>query len=201
MRSTGLLRRLALVAVVAASTAGCAVAYKTDLLRKDVLTDAQQAIAEMKLDHGDMTIAGSADRADTTYAPGQPITLSVKTSKNAYVAILRVTANGDTTIVFPNRERRNAAVRAGTALTVPGPGDNVKIAADKPGVMLFEFIASTAGDAWPFTRPPDSGSDFADLGGTTRNITKDLLAGLKIGAGSDIAASHLTVRIAGRGLF
>jgi len=198
----GPLRRLLLAAAIAAGAAGCTVAQKTDLplLRKDVLTDAQQVVADAKLDHGDMTIVGSVDRSDTTYDPGQPITLSVKTSKKAYVTILRVTANGETTIVFPNRGHRNAAVPANTVLTVPAPDDAVKIAADKPGIVLFEFIASNAGDAWPFARAPDDGSDFADLGGTTRNIVKDLLNGLKVGA-HDTAASHLTVRVTGRSLF
>jgi uncharacterized protein DUF4384 len=198
----GPLRRLLLAAAIAASATGCAVAQKTDLplLRRDVPTDAQQVVADAKIDHGDMTITGSVDRPDTTYDPGQPITLSVKTSKKAYVTILRVTASGETTIVFPNRGRRNAAVPAKTVLTVPAPDDTVKIAADKPGIVLFEFIASDAGDAWPFTRPPDDGSDFADLGGTTRAIVKDLLNGLKVGA-HDTAASHLTVRITGRSLF
>ncbi len=194
-------RRLLLAAAVAASAGGCAVAYKTDLLRKDVLTDAQQVIADTKVNHGEMTIVGSVDRADTTYDPGQPITLSVKTSKDAYVAILRVLADGDTTIVFPNRGRRKAAVPADTVLRVPAPDDAVRIAAGKPGVELYEFIASTTGDAWPFTRAPDNGSDFADLGITTRNIAKDLLGGLKIGPGHDTAASYLTVRVTGRGLF
>ena len=200
MPPADLLPRLLLAAAVAASAAGCDVAHRTDLLRKDTLTDAQQVVADARLDHGDMTIGGSVDRPDTTYDPGQPITLSVKTSKKAYVAILRVTANGDTTIVFPNRGRRNAAVPANTVLTVPAPDDAVKIAADKPGIVLFEFIASNAGDAWPFNRAPDDGSDFADLGGTTRAIVKDLQDGLKIGT-HDTAASHLTVRITGRSLF
>lgn len=202
MLGMGLLgRNTLLAAALAASTSGCAVAYKTDILRKDELTDAQQVIADAAINHGEMTIVTAADRRDTTYDPGQPITLSVRISKKAYVAILRVTANGDTTIVFPNRGRRNAAVPANTVLTVPAPDDAVKITADKPGVVLFEFVASTTGDAWPFTHPPDDGSDFADLGGSTRNIAKGLVDGLKIGAGRDTAASYLTVRISGRSLF
>lgn len=197
----GLSRRLLLAAAIAVSAAGCTVAYKTDVLRKDVLTDAQQVVADTKINHGDMTIEASVDRADTTYDPGQPIVLSVKTSKNAYVAILRVTANGDTTIVFPNRGRRNAAISANAALTVPGPDDAVKIVAGKPGIELYEFVASTTGDAWPFKRPPDDGSDFADLGTTTRNIAKELVDALKIGPTHDTAARYLTIRVTGRGLF
>lgn len=194
-------RRLLVAAALAVCTAACTAAYKTDVLRKDMLTDAQQVIADMKINHGDMTIDGSVDRADTTYDPGQPITLSVKTSKDAHIAILRVLANGETTIVFPNRAHRSAAIPANTVLTVPGPSDPVKIAAGKPGIELYEFIASTAGDAWLFTRPPDNGSDFADLGVTTHNIAKDLIAALKIGTGHDMAATYLSVRVNGRGLF
>jgi len=196
MRST--CRVLGAVALAAAA-AGCAVAARIGMVRKDVLSDAQQVVADAQFNHGDMTIQAAVDRADTTYSPGQPIALSVKTSKNAYVAILRVLASGETTIVFPNRDRRDAAIAADTALTVPGPRDVVKIAADKPGVVLFEFIASTTtvNNAWVFTRAPDKGSDFADLGVTTRNIVKDLLGALKIGPGHDTAATYLTIRIAG----
>lgn len=194
-------RRLLVAAALAVCTAACTAAYKTDVLRKDMLTDAQQVIADMKINHGDMTIETAVDRADTTYDPGQPVVVSVKTSKDAYVAILRVLANGDTTIVFPNRARRNAAVAANRVLTVPAPGDSVKIAAGKPGIELYLFIASTSNDAWPFTRAPDDGSDFADLGGSTRNIAKDLLAALKVGPSHDTAARYLTVRVSGRGLF
>jgi hypothetical protein len=193
-------RRLMLVAAVAATAAGCDVANRTDIMRKDVLTDAQQAIADARLSGGDLTIEGSVDRADASYDPGQPITLTVKTSKDAYVAILRVLANGDTAIVFPNRGQRDAAIKANTPLTIPNPHDAVKIIADKPGVVLFEFITSTSGRSWLFTRAPDDGSDFADLGITTRNIAKDLVSTLKVGGGAPTAATHLTVRINGGGL-
>ena len=190
-----------IVAALAAGTGGCGVAPKTDLLRSDVLTDAQQVIADAKFNHGDMTIEASVDRADTTYNPGQPIVFSVKTSKNAYLAILRVRADGGTTIVFPNRGRRNAAISANSVLTVPAPGDAVTIVAGGPGIELIEFIASASKDAWPFTRAPDNGSDFADLGISTRNIAKDLLGALRAGAPHDIAARYLTIRVTGRSLF
>jgi hypothetical protein len=195
------IRRLLLAAAVAVTASGCATAYRTDVLRKDVRTDAQNAIADTKFDHGDLTVQGSVDRQDTTYDPGQPITLSVTTSKNAYVAILRVFENGDTAIVFPNRANPSAAIAANTVLTVPGPRDAVKITADKPGIVMFEFIASTAGTSWVFTKKPEAGADFVELGVTTRNIATDLRSSLKVGGGPDTAAVHQTVRITGRSLF
>ena len=194
-------RRLLLVFALALVAAGCEVAHKTDLMRNDDLTDAQQVIAAARLNGGDLSIEGTVDRPDTTYDPGQPITLSVRTSKDAYVAILRVLPSGDTTIVFPNRARRDAKITANTMLTVPAPGAQVKIAADKPGIVLFQFIASTTGTSWLFKRAPDDGSDFADLGGTTRDIAKDLVSTLKVGGPASTAAMHLTVRISGRSLF
>lgn len=190
-----------LAALVALSAAGCTLAYKTDILRKDVLTDAQEAIANAKLSQGAMTITASVDRADTTYDLGQPITLTVSASKDAFIAILRVLPNGDTAIVFPNRAQRIAYTPAGTKVVVPGPDDAVKIAADKPGVVLFEVIASTIGHSWLFSRAPDEGSDFADLGVSSRNIANDVITNVKAGVTHDIAATPLTVRIAGRGLF
>jgi hypothetical protein len=193
--------RLLVAAAVVATAAACGTVYRTDILRTDVLSDAQEVIADVKLDHGDLTITGSVDRSDATYDPGQPITLSVQTNKDAYVAILRVLPSGDTTIIFPNRAQSNAAITANKALVVPGPHDTIKIAADKPGIILFQFIASTVGTSWLFKRAPDKDSDFADLGVTTRAIAKDLVSTLKVGGGPETAATHLTVRITGRGLF
>jgi hypothetical protein len=195
------LRRVLVAVAIAAAVAGCASAQRTDLLRKDVRTDAQNAIADTRFDHGDLTISVSTDRPDTTYDPGQPITLKVETNKDAYVAILRVLENGDTAIVFPNKAQRDTAVKAHTALLVPGPGSPVKIAADKPSIVMFEVLASTSGNSWLFKRAPDEGSDFADLGVSSRNIAKDLVSTLKVGGSAETAGVHMTVRITGRGLF
>ena len=195
-----LLGRL-LIAAVAGCVAGCAAAQRTDLMRNDVLTDAQRAIADAKFNQGDMTIRAAVDHPDTTYDPGQPITLSVTASKDTFVAVLRVLPNGDTAIVFPNRAQRIAWATANTTLTVPRADDAVKITADKPGIVLFEVIASTYGQDWLFTRAPDEGKDFADLGVTSRQIAKDLTGTLKFGTTHDVAATYLTVRINGRGLF
>jgi hypothetical protein len=187
--------------VLAATLAACSAAYRTDLFRVDELTDAQEAVAYTRFNSGDMSVAGSVDRKDTTYEPGQPITLSVKTNIDGYVAVLRVLANGDTAIVFPNRAHPSAAIKANTPLTIPAAGEAVKIAGEKPGVVLFEFVAAANGNSWVFKRAPDAGSDFAYLGATTHQIAKDLATNLKPGPGHDTAAVYLTVKIAGRGLW
>jgi len=190
--------RLALVFVLAAATTGCDFAARTGIVRDDmlVLTDAQKVIADTKINHGDMTIRASVDRADTTYGAGQPMVLSVSTSKNAHVAILRVLPNGSTTLLFPDKAHPKADIAANKTLTIPEPRDGFAVTADKPGVVLFEFVASTAGDAWLFKRAPDKDSDFADLGVTSRAIAKDIVDSLKVGkTGADTAATYVTVRV------
>jgi len=202
--------RLLLAVVIAGVVGGCHVADKAvsslgagitsagvsvGLIRKDPLTDAQQVIADTKINAGAMTIEGSVDRADTSYQVGQPVTLRVKTSKDAHVAILSVRANGSTTILFPNRQHPKSDIAADAVLSVPAADDAVSIKADAPGIVLFEFIASTKGDSWLFNRAADKGSDFADLGGTTRGLAKHITDSLKINRGPETAATYLTVRV------
>lgn len=221
MRGVWLIAALALAAI----TAGCEFAARTGIARDDmlVLTDAQEAIVNTKINHGDMTIQASVDHPDRTYAPGQPIVLSVSTSEDAHVAILRVLPNGETTLLFPlktiaeadetapktnnaNPKTDKAApkatkpgpkidVAANQVLIIPGPPDHFTISVDKPGVVLFEFVASTAADSWLFRRAPDPNSDFADLGATSRAIAKDVVDSLKVGKGAETAATYVTVRI------
>lgn len=193
--------RLPLTLVLAALTAGCGVAASTGMLRDDALTDAQQAISGIKIDSGGLKITGSVDRSDTSYAVDQPITLSVKVSKDAHVAILRVLPNGDTTLVFPNKAHPASDVAANVPLIVPAPGEGVTITGGgKPGIVLFEFVASTEATSWLFKRAPDKGSDFANLGVTSRAIAKDATGSLKAGKHPDTAAAFVTVRVGG-GLF
>jgi hypothetical protein len=175
--------------------AGCEFAGRVGVIRHDTLTNAQQVIADTMINAGDITIEGSVDRANTSYTAGQPITVSVKVSNDAHVAILRVLANGDTTILFPNKKQPKSDVKANTVLTVPGLDDAVTIAVDKPGVVLLEFIASTAGDSWLFSRQASEGSDFADLGTTTRALAKDITGSLKVNHGPQTAATWQTIRI------
>jgi hypothetical protein len=178
----------------------------------EALTDAQQVIAAIKIGASDQTgadrrgadltgaglkIVGAVDHADRLYRVGEPVTLSVQVNKAAYVAVLRVMPNGATTLVFPNSRQATARLPAGTLLRIPEPGAPLRITADKPGVVLFEFVASNRGDAWLFNRKPQQSADFAELGTTTRALAKDIVLSLRVGHGSDTAASHLTVRVYG----
>jgi len=195
--------RPALVALALCAMAGCSAIGEST-----ALTDAQQVIADMKIGVSspngtdqkgtDLTIIGAVDHADRRYRAGEPVTLSVEVSKAADVAVLRVMPNGATTLIFPNRSQASAAVSANSPLRIPAPGASFQIAAaDKPGIVLFEFIAASRGDAWLFSRKPEGSADFAELGTTTRALAKDIALSLRGGRGSDTAAVHLTVSVHG----
>ena len=164
------------------------------------LTDAQQVIADMKIgpadrQGADLQITGAVDHADRRYRVGEPIVLSVQVNQPAYVAVLRVMPNGSTTLIFPNRRHANAQLGANAPLHLPEPGDPPAIVSEKPGVALFEFIASTRGNSWLFNRKPPDTADFAELGTTTRALARDIA--LSLGGGRGAAAAHLVLRVRG----
>jgi hypothetical protein len=206
---------LAALALWAGAGAACGV-----IGDKETLTDAQQVVAAMKIgafaekeaDPPDadppeadppeadpqgrgLKIVGAVDHADRSYRLGEPIDISVRVNQAAYIAVLRVMPNGATTLIFPNRLQATARVPAQPPLRIPEPGAPLKITADKPGVMLLEFIASNRGDSWLFNRKPEQAADFAELGTTTRALAKDIPLSLRAGHGADAAASHLAVRV------
>lgn len=189
-----------LLAIWAVAGAACAV-----IGSGEALSDAQEVIAAMKIappdlkgadlkgaaqNPGNLTITAALDHADRRYALGEPISLSVEVSRAAYVAVLRVMPNGATTLVFPNRRQPDARVSANAPL-------RAVILANKPGVALFEVIASTRGDSWLFNRKPEPPAEFAELGTTTRELAKDIVLSLKLGHGPATAATQLNVQVRG----
>jgi hypothetical protein len=190
--------RLAHVALALWAAAGAACGVVGDSER---LTDAQQVIADMKIGpsdkQGGLTIVGAVDHADRRYYVGEPINLSIQVNQAAYVAVLRVISNGATTLVFPNRRHTSALLAANVPLHLPDPGAPAMIAAETPGVALFEFVAATRGDSWLFNRKPLAAGDFSELGTTTRTLAKDILLSLRVGHGTETAASHLALRVRG----
>lgn len=166
------------------------------------LSDAQQVVADMRLGPahpaaGDLRIVGEVDRADRRYRLGEPIALSVRVNEQAFIAVLRVLPTGATTLIFPNRGRPSARTQADTPLHIVMPGARPGAAGERPGVVLFEFVAARNGGSWLFDRKPAGSADFADLGATTRALAKDIVTSLHGGRGGDAAAVALAVRVAG----
>ncbi len=185
-------RSAAALALSALAGAACAI------IGGGGLSDAQQVIADLKLGPSDLAVVGGVDRAGRTYRVGEPIGLSAEVNQPAYVAVLRVLPNGTTTLLFPNKHHPAAQLAANAPLRIADPGSALAIAAETPGVVLFEFIAASDGRSWLFSRKPQGAADFAELGATTRAIAKDIVDSLKPGPGRKTALTHLVVRVEAR---
>ena len=179
-------KRRLLALAIAFALAGCGIVQSSPSLN-----DAQNAVMLLKFTNNglptDLTVTGRLDR--DAYRSGDPIGLTVTTNKPAWIAVLRVTRSGDTTIVFPNRNQPDARAAGGVIrVTVPaGPA----------GTELFEFIAATDGAAWVFTKKPEGGSDYVDLGVTTRAIVTDLQTTFRHAERGTVAVSHQAIRVGG----
>ena len=178
-------REAALAALVlwAASGAGCGVVRDSFKL-----TDAQQVIADMKLGASELRVTGAVDRAERSYRVGEPIALTAEVNNTANVAVLRIMPNGATTLLFPNKEHPSAEVPANTAVKLGG-------AIDKPGVVLFAFIAAKSGDSFLFDKKRAEEGTHAELGATTRALAKEILMSLKPGPARETAAANIAVRV------
>ncbi len=187
-------RRLrAALALWAAAGAGCGVIGDSERL-----TDAQEVIVDMKIgpadrQPADLKIAGAVDHADRRYRVGEPIVLSVEVNQAAFVAVLQVMPNGATRLIFPNRRHANAQLAANSPLRL---AEN--IAAEKPGVALFEFVASTRGASWLFNSEASRSRPILRVGHDDARVAqghRHLAPGSVTAPGT--AASHLALRVEG----
>lgn len=181
---TGRRPALAAAALWAIAGAGCTLVGDSV-----VLTDAQQVIADMKLGPSELKIFGTVDHLDRAYRAGEPIALTLQVNKDAKAAVLRVLANGTTTLLFPSKEHPAAKAAANTVVAVPG------VTADTPGTVLFEFVAAGSGDSFLFDKNRAEEGAHAQLGATTRALAKEIMMSLKPGPGRETAAAHLAVRV------
>jgi hypothetical protein len=84
------------------------------------------------------------NRADSTYAINEDLTLFIRTSYDASVTILNVDAIGRTTTLFPNAYHPDNRLRGNQVYQLPGPNAGYKLHIGGPaGVNLIKVIAST----------------------------------------------------------
>jgi hypothetical protein len=140
---------------------------------KPDFNDAQQVVAALHFpESGGLTVTGAP-------APGG---LAVTVNRAAAVAVLRVRHSGQTTILFPSRAQPDPHVAAHAVLHIPLTGE-------ERGSVLYEFIAAENGNAWLFTKTPEPGADYVELGTTTREIVRNIRQSVK---GNAAAASYPT---------
>ena len=92
---------------------------------------------------GALAVVAWVDRPDSTYALGETVRMFVRTNKDAYVTVLNVDVNGETTVLFPNRFQKANFVRANQSLEVAGRSQSRVVVTGSVGTELLKAIAST----------------------------------------------------------
>lgn len=164
-----------------------------------------------------LRVVAWVDRADYTYATGEPVRIYVETNKDAYVTVLNVDPAGRTTQLFPNPYQPNNFVRANQAMEVPDPasrsrivvtgnvGDELlKVVASTNAVSLFE--ARQLNDAGPFrvvrTQARQTARSLSVVmdgqppagGGATTTTASPGLTPVSIGGGTGWAVCHQKIK-------
>lgn len=184
------LARLA-VFVIAGTTLG------TAALAGPALSDAQQVIAALQFPPSALHVIGAIASGDRPRRSDEPLVLSARVSRPAYVAVLQVMRAGDTTQVFPSRTQPDPLLSAANApVRIPIPPSASSAAGDRSGVVLYEFIAATKGTSWLFHPRPAAGAEFAVFGPTTRALAHEIRMSLRPGPGNAAATAFLVVRVA-----
>ncbi len=103
------------------------------------------SLADVTTSGGDgLRVVAWVDRADYTYATGEPVRIYVETNRDAYVTVLNVDPAGRTTQLFPNPYQPNNFVRANRAMEVPDPASRSRIVVTgNVGDELLKVVAST----------------------------------------------------------
>lgn len=103
----------------------------------------QREIAAVQPPPSDMTVSAWVDQEDNTYAIGEQLTLSVLASEDAYLTIINIGTDGQTTVIFPNQFQTNSFVPADQVVTVPAAdADFILRMSGPPGTDLIRVIAS-----------------------------------------------------------
>ncbi len=143
------------------------------------------------------------DNPGLAYTVGQPLHIAVRPKRNAYITVVDVGSSGRVAVLYPNHFQRNARVRAGSTVMIPGPGAGWQINVSGPaGVDLIQVIASSRPLSLPeLTQVVGSTADspFLTLGRTAEEVARDLLPQLMLPqAGADAANAgvrNLLVRV------
>ena len=96
-----------------------------------------------------LDVVAWVDRADSTYALGESVRVFVQTNKDAYVTVLNVDPNGETTVLFPNRYQSANFVPANRPLEVPAPNSQSRlVVTGSVGTEMLKVLASTERVPW-----------------------------------------------------
>lgn len=145
---------------------------------------------------GSLSVVATLDRADATYAIGEPLSLTVKASDDAYITVFNVGASGKVTQLFPNTAQPDNKVKGGVPIVIPDPASGAQIRISGPvGAEVLRVIATSH----PVPVVPNDqliadASIFRSVSGGVEGLNRDLdMVSAKPPAGLKTALSSLGV--------
>ena len=138
------------------------------------------------------------NRKNLTYVVGDSLAVFVRPKSDAYITILNVGSSGRIAVIYPNHYQRDAKVRGGTTVRIPGRKGKWVIAVGEPaGVDLIKVIASKK----PLTlkelqsiAATDESNPIISVGRSADETTRDLTAQMKPEADDDVKDPKFGVR-------
>ena len=190
MRRLQLLAAAASVAVLSANPSavfGQQARSRTLSIHQKTLQAVSPPEASTLAPGGSLNVVAWVDRADSTYALGDSVRMFVQTNKDAYVTVLNVDPNGETTVLFPNRYQSANLVQANRPLEVPAPNSQSRIVVTgSVGTEMLKVLASTERVPWlDAVRLTDAGP-FRVVRDTARGTARSLRVAMNGAAGGEV---------------
>ena len=144
-RRTAVCATVALTALAAASSVVRAQgdAFKDILPEQREIIDARPITLAAGNPQSGLAVQAWVDKRDATYTAGDTLTLTVATSRRAYITVLDVGTSGRVAVLFPNKHDTDNRVEANTPVRIPGSRDAYRLRVGGPaGREVIKVIAT-----------------------------------------------------------
>ena len=109
------------------------------------LTPEMLPMAEVEAPASELSIEALINRTDGLYMPGETVSMTLRSSEDAWLTVLATDAQGQSTVIFPNNLHRDGFIPANSLLPVPGPGANWQLTVSPPfGANMLTVIAASS---------------------------------------------------------
>jgi len=142
---------------------------------------------DIRQENPSFLVSLDVDRPDRRYTDGEPITIRVKSERDAHLHVLYRQADGKVFQIFPNEAQRNGAIRVGEEISIPAVADTFRWSVGPPyGKETLKVIA-TERPLEPLSAPDLFEGRFNPVSSVKLEATKAILAkGIQVEA--DIGA-------------
>lgn len=141
------------------------------------ITVVQKPLTTLTVPASDLKVSTWVNRQDALYVPGDKVQIYFKVSQSAYVTVLNVDAEGNTTVLFPNRFATSNKVKGGAVIKLPADGAAYDLQVGKPyGSNLIKVIATTdkAGLVPQNAQRAIEGTAFSEVTSSVQELSRSI---------------------------